>query len=182
MNKKAQVIETARILFTKFGYKKVTMDEIAKEASVTKKTIYTYFKDKDALFQYFVLEELERMKKEIEYKKKNMPFIEFVSSGVYKMLMYRKNSEFISNIVKEFYDEPEKKSFLTIFDDEIVKYIEENIKEAISNGCIKKCNAHLTAFIIYKVYISVMFEYDEELDEAKVTKEITSILKNGLLI
>ena len=45
MNKKEMIIQTARDLFTKFGYKKVSMDEIAREAKVTKKTIYSYFKD-----------------------------------------------------------------------------------------------------------------------------------------
>ena len=45
MTKKEVVIDTARELFSKYGYKKVSMDEIATNAIVTKKTIYTYFKD-----------------------------------------------------------------------------------------------------------------------------------------
>ena len=68
MNKKETVINTARELFTKYGYKKASMDEIAKEANVTKKTIYSYFKDKDSMFSYFIREELEKMKKRIEKK------------------------------------------------------------------------------------------------------------------
>ena len=39
MNKKEIVINKARDLFTTYGYKKVSMDEIAKKANVTKKTI-----------------------------------------------------------------------------------------------------------------------------------------------
>ena len=38
--KKENVIESARLLFHKYGFKKVSMDEIAREANVTKKTIY----------------------------------------------------------------------------------------------------------------------------------------------
>ena len=49
MNKKELEINAARDLFTKYGYKKVSMDEIAKEANVTKKTIYSYFSDKEAI-------------------------------------------------------------------------------------------------------------------------------------
>ena len=41
MNKKEIIIETARNLFTNYGYKKVSMDEIATSAKVTKKTITT---------------------------------------------------------------------------------------------------------------------------------------------
>lgn len=183
MNKKEIVIQTARELFTKYGYKKVSMDEIAKESNVTKKTIYTYFKDKESMFQYFVMEELENMKIELEkQKKKKQSFLEFVSKSLYYMLVYRKNSDLISSIIKEVQLEKESKAncFLKLYDDEILKFIEENIEKEIESGNIKKCDAHLTAFIIYKVYIAVMFEYDRDLDEEKVTKEITSILKDGL--
>lgn len=181
MDKREIVIETARELFKRYGYKKVTMDEIAKESNVTKKTIYTYFKDKESLFEYFVREELLNMKSEIEDKKKKMNFIDFISDSIYQMLLFRKNSDLINNIFKEAASEEKAKNFIKIFDNEILDYIEEQINIAIENGDINKCNSKLTAFIIYKVYISVLFEYDNNLDEELVTKEITSILKNGLL-
>ena len=41
--KKEQIIEAARKLFNKYGFKKVSMDEIAREAGVTKRTVYMYF-------------------------------------------------------------------------------------------------------------------------------------------
>lgn len=41
------IIEASRNLFHQFGFKKVSMDEIAKEAGVTKKTIYMYFNSKE---------------------------------------------------------------------------------------------------------------------------------------
>lgn len=184
MNKKEIVIEKARELFSEYGYKKVSMDEIAKEANVTKKTIYTYFKDKDSMFQYFILEELEKMKAPLEEKKKkSSSFTSFVSESLYYVLTYRKNSKLISTIIKEVGQEKEAKAstFLKFYDTEIINYIESNIKEEIESGNIKECDSRLTAFIIYKVYIAVMFEYERELDEEKVTKEITSILKDGLL-
>ena len=59
MSKKDIVVEIARNLFSKYGYKKVSMDEVAKGAGVTKKTIYTYFKDKESMFKYFIDEELQ---------------------------------------------------------------------------------------------------------------------------
>ena len=184
MNKKEIVINKARDLFTTYGYKKVSMDEIAKEANVTKKTIYTYFKDKDDLFSYFIQEELEKMKKMVEKKaNSNLPFIEVVASNLYDMLMFRKNSLLISTISKEMKGStPERShSFLKIYDDEILKYLEDKIKLEIDLGNIKKCDAHLTAFIIYRVFINVIFEYDLDIDEEKVTKEVTTILKEGLL-
>lgn len=184
MNKKEEVINAARDLFTKYGYKKVSMDEIAKEANVAKKTIYSYFSDKEAMFKYFASEELQSMKEKIENDvNSSTSFIDRVSKILYESLLFRKNSDLIKTIIKEISknNTAECISFLKFYDGEIVSYIEEKIKQEIQNKTIKKCDAHLTAFIIYKVYSSILFEYDREIDEEKVTKEVTNILKDGLL-
>lgn len=184
MNKKEEVINAARDLFTKYGYKKVSMDEIAKEANVTKKTIYSYFSDKEVMFKYFASEELQSMKEKIENDvNSSTSFIDRVSKILYESLLFRKNSDLIKTIIKEISknNTAECISFLKFYDGEIVSYIEEKIKQEIQNKTIKKCDAHLTAFIIYKVYSSILFEYDREIDEEKVTKEVTNILKDGLL-
>ena len=184
MDKKSMVIESARKLFTLYGYKKVSMDEIAKDSKVTKKTIYTYFKDKEDMFKYFVDEELIHMKSLIEdIRKNNKPFIEQLSLGIYKVLTYRKNSKLFNNILNDFKKDNSLvcENFINMYDTKIVEYIEYLINEEIKSHNIKPCDSHLTAFIIYKTYLSVMFDYDREIDEIKVTEEIISILKNGLL-
>ena len=184
MDKKEMVIKTARKLFEEYGYKKVSMDELAKESGVTKKTIYTYFKDKDAMFKYFIDEELNHMKTLVEQaKNNNKKFINQLSEGIYEVLCYRRKSKLFCNIIRDFkYENSDKcTEFMNIYDNEIIKYIEFRINEEIANKTIKPCNSHLSAFIIYKVYLSVLFEYDQIIDEKKVTKEIISILNDGLL-
>lgn len=44
---KDRIIAGAFELFSRFGIKSVTMDDIAKHLSISKKTIYQFFKDKD---------------------------------------------------------------------------------------------------------------------------------------
>lgn len=180
MNKKEIVIEKARELFTKYGYKKVSMDEIAMNSGVTKKTIYSYFKDKEAMFRYFVDEELEKMKSKIDEEKNKKSFIESVSTSLYSMLIFRKNSELLKAIIREFRVSNDN-DYLKLYDDTIINYLEEKIKLGIKEKKINNCDSHLTAFIIYKMYLAVMFEYDRDIDENRVSKEITSILKNGLI-
>ncbi len=181
MDKKEEVIKTARELFTKYGYKKVSMDEIAKKSGVTKKTIYTYFKDKDSMFLYFIEEELNLMKDSTKTDvSDNMSFIESVAKSLYEMLLIRKNSELISSISKEIKTDEKAREFLNFYDRQILNYIESRINVEINKGNIRVVDPHLTAFIIYKVFISVMFEYDKDIDEEKVTKQVTLILKEGL--
>lgn len=180
MNRKEIIITKARELFTKYGYSKVSMDEIAKNADVTKKTIYSYFKDKEHLFQYFIDEELTKMKKEIEKKEKNnLPFIEKVTKDLFYILQFRKDSKLLKAMTSEK-DSCHSTHLLEKYDEEIIHYIQSKIEKEIKHKNVKKCNSKLVAFIIYKIYLAIIFEYDDELNEKEITKEVTLILKDGL--
>ena len=73
--KEEQIINAARELFKNYGFKKVSMDEIARKAGVTKRTVYKYFASKQDLLKSFINEELIKMKKIIEdTEKKNSDF------------------------------------------------------------------------------------------------------------
>ena len=101
MNKRDIIIEEARKLFNSYGYKKVSMDELAKQANVTKKTIYSYFKDKEELFKYFIEEELLDIKNKIEKQKKKGSFIDNLSNSIIVMLKVRKESGIVRNLIKD---------------------------------------------------------------------------------
>lgn len=49
MEIRERILKTAEALFRKFGIRSVTMDEIASELGISKKTIYQNFEDKDAI-------------------------------------------------------------------------------------------------------------------------------------
>lgn len=52
--KRRQIIEGARAIFLTRGFDAASMMDIAKEAGVSKGTLYVYFKDKDELFSAIV--------------------------------------------------------------------------------------------------------------------------------
>jgi AcrR family transcriptional regulator len=47
--RKAEIISSCLKLFIKYGIKSVTMDDIARELGMSKKTLYVFFKDKNEL-------------------------------------------------------------------------------------------------------------------------------------
>lgn len=53
-NKRKEIIEKSAAVFLRHGIRSVTMDDLARELSMSKKTIYNYFKDKDDLIQRIV--------------------------------------------------------------------------------------------------------------------------------
>lgn len=60
-----RVLDAARPLFVEFGYKGVSMQQIADAAGIHKATLYHHFRDKDALFAAVVMLELQLMRQEM---------------------------------------------------------------------------------------------------------------------
>lgn len=50
IEKEDKIIEAAETIFGKVGFKNAKMDEIAKEAAITKVTLYSYFQSKENLY------------------------------------------------------------------------------------------------------------------------------------
>lgn len=61
MEKKEHIIQSAQILFAQFGLKKVTTDDIAREAHVSKATIYKFFKNKNEIFDMVLQAETDQL-------------------------------------------------------------------------------------------------------------------------
>lgn len=184
--KEQQIIEAARKLFGKYGFKKVTMDEIAREANVTKKTVYTYFSSKEELFKYFIDEELKNMKKIIEeVEAKNEDFYETVHQAIYQLLKYKNKRKFLKNAISEaeILKDPIIIKDLKIIDTEIQKYIKQKLIDSIEKNYIEVANVDIATFLIYKMYIALMFDWNaenEKLDEEVIADNILKFLKSGL--
>lgn len=184
--KKDQVIEAARELFHQFGFKKVSMDEIAAKAGVTKKTIYMYFSSKEELLKYFIQEEILNMEKIVRnIESKNLDFFETVNQAVYAILQYRKKREFLTIMTREaeWLKNPIIIDSLKMIDDRIQNYIRNKLETAKEKGFIDYKDLDVTTFLIYKMYIALIIEWDdknEDLDEQMIAQSISEILKKGL--
>jgi len=54
------ILEQVRNLYQRYGIKSVTMDDVAKHLSISKKTLYEHFKDKEDLVQHVLLLEQDQ--------------------------------------------------------------------------------------------------------------------------
>jgi AcrR family transcriptional regulator len=57
--RQAHVLETALTVFLRHGFRKTSMEDIAKAASISRQGIYLHFKDKDAIFSASILKTLD---------------------------------------------------------------------------------------------------------------------------
>src|SRR5215467_3938112 len=60
MENKERILQKATDLFMRYGIRSITMDEIAGQLGMSKKTIYQFFTDKDAMVEAVVNEEMKR--------------------------------------------------------------------------------------------------------------------------
>ena len=63
---KKKIYETAKSLFRKHGFDKVTVDTIVETAGVSKGSFYVYFKSKDALITNLIADTVDRV--DLDYK------------------------------------------------------------------------------------------------------------------
>jgi AcrR family transcriptional regulator len=186
--KMSQIVEAAKILFTRYGYKKVSMDEIAREANVVKSTIYQYFKDKDELFKYFIYDEINKMKDMVEdIDKSSNSVFDKIHKTIYQLLMYRKNQQFLVTIIKE----AESSHYMSVcesvnlIDKCILEYVEKKLKVGIEKKVIRNCNAKVMSFVLFKAYVALAIDWEKEnesLNEKEISDNISLFLKTGLII
>lgn len=61
---KERIQQKARELFMRYGFRSVTMDEIAGQLGISKKTLYQFFEDKDSLVEAVMQKEFAYMQSE----------------------------------------------------------------------------------------------------------------------
>lgn len=62
---RTQIVGVARRIFTRYGFRKTTMEEIADSAQMGKSSIYYYFKSKEAIFRSVVEFEARMLKEQL---------------------------------------------------------------------------------------------------------------------
>lgn len=58
-DKREQILEAARKVFSRFGYNKTNLDDIGEVVGMKKNSLYHYFKNKEDLFKSLLLKEAE---------------------------------------------------------------------------------------------------------------------------
>ena len=66
LRREERLLDAAAALLVRWGYRKTTIDDVAREAGVGKGTIYLHWKDKNALFRAVISREQQRFNEELQ--------------------------------------------------------------------------------------------------------------------
>lgn len=139
METKEEILVGACELFMRYGVKSITMDEIARHLSMSKKTIYRYFADKDALVMEVANLEMNSQKcKWEDASKQSKDVIEFFwrATEILKNDMSKMNPSLLFDLKK--YHPAAWKAFQNHKRGHITKHIVEMIKEGVEEGYFRK--------------------------------------------
>ena len=152
---KEKIIEKASELFLKLGFKSVTMDDIASELGISKKTLYKYFNNKHSLVEKTTSTLHESCLSIIE-KTTNQGFNaikeNFEIKKIFKEMFQNASSSPIYQL-KKYYPKIHQKTM----EKEMILFSEclrENIKKGIEEGYYREnTNVELaTQFYFYLVF------------------------------
>ncbi len=186
IDRKRSIIEAATKSFSAFGYKATTMDQVAKLANVGKGTIYTFFKNKEELFGEIISNLITEMKQVAENAiRSDVSFFENVHRALYSILEFRKEHQLMIKLIQEERDmgTKEVQEVMQQVDVEIVSVIQSYLKIAIDKGEISKCDPEITAFIMLRLYVSLIFDWEknhEPLEKEKIAELFELYLLKGL--
>lgn len=164
--RREDIIHAAEVLIFEKGYDRVTMDEIAKQAEYTKRTLYAYFQSKEQLLHaiiYRAYTQLNSMiNKELsdngqlnglaKLKKLGGVFIQFIN-------LYPKYFEIIAFYNGSKSDLPLEDEFRAASDGEgeqAFRYLTRIIQEGIEDQSIRSdIDVEKTAFVLYGNIIGI---------------------------
>jgi len=122
MTKKEKIENTARGLFWKHGFKKVSVEEICRKSQVSRKTFYTYYANKSALV-IAIMEQKSNAIFEL-YDQINAKDITFADKLRELLeLKYASNKDFSMEFISDFFH-PDSEDILNYFRDLTTKSIE----------------------------------------------------------
>ncbi|GGH12618.1 TetR/AcrR family transcriptional regulator [Paenibacillus segetis] len=186
VDRRKQVVEAAAKSFALFGYKATTMDQVARIANVAKGTIYTFFTNKEELFDEILRSIIADMKRISEQKvDENRPFFENLYQSMDALLVYRREHELLIKLFQEVRDfgTPQAKEGLEKIESAILDYLERQISRAVERKEIRSFDPKVISFVLLKLYIALASDWNkvhEPLSEEQIKEFVRIFLAGGL--
>ena len=150
--KRQRIVDVAEILFTRFGVRRITVEEICEKAAVSKMTFYKYFANKLELLKHIWSRWTEEGQEKIaELRERDAPFPEKVQQIIeWKAeLTSRMSSEFI----EEMFDlDPALEDFMDDMKARTLQSFMDFVASAQDRGEMRRVHPLLIFAVLDKLY------------------------------
>jgi AcrR family transcriptional regulator len=183
------VLDIAKGRFARFGYKKTSMDEICKDAQISKKTLYEVFKTKEDLFvALFIKEALTARKFVMDRLRKVQDPREKIGRFMQVSREYFEKHPFMVQVLRDqdgLYAPYLKQEYMVFVEDGIRKIFSDIVKAGIEKGEFKEVDTDIAAYIIFKLfqaftYAKTMNYKSNREKEKREMAELVEFISKGL--
>lgn len=170
---KEKIIAKAQEMFLKLGFKSITMDDIAGEMCISKKTIYKFFLNKDLLIEESIAVMHQEIADSIEkISAQNLNAIEenFAFKRMFREMFKTAESSPIYQLKKHYPEIYEK-----ALENQVViseNSFRNNIKKGINEGLYRE-NINVENYV--KFYYLLIFDINENTLLEKEAKEVETL-------
>ena len=149
---KERLINVARLLFAKNGVDNTTMNDIAKESRKGRRTLYTYFRNKEEVYLAVVQSELDKLWKHLKsVGERDVPPDQKILELIYARLEAVKEVVFRNGTLKAsfFRDIWKVENVRKRFDEKEINLIKKVLADGVEQGLFNIENIDMTATLIH---------------------------------
>jgi AcrR family transcriptional regulator len=187
--RRQELLEAALVCFSKKGYHGTTIDDITREAGITKGGLYWHFKSKWDIFRA-ILDEHKKQEDAVWKKLEKYDISEnmLIEGGLLFIKLHLHN-KWILNIFSEIEVEAMRnkevmKEYFSHFKNENEK-ITDLIKEAYKRGRIRKLDFNTFSLMVHIFAMGLVKHYlikEKDLDYEKIWRVFSDAVLNGILV
>ncbi len=182
-----QIVLTASNIFSKYGFRKATMDEIAHSMGKGKSSIYYYFESKEEIYEAVIEREAGLLRREVikSISGSDDPKEKLRNYVLTRMKTFRRVSNFYDAIRTEvvshldFIDKIRKK-----YDREEIRLLQDILEEGVSKNIFRIENTELAAIAVVTALKGLeipLFWSGKRKNAEEQTEELLNVLFYGIM-
>jgi len=185
---RAEIIAEARSVFTRFGFRKATMEEVARATGMGKSSIYYYFKSKEEIFKAVVESEADELKTELDRA------IDRDKSAIEKMKDYIFFRMHHLRTVSNFYAALKEENLAQMdfilrirkkFDQDELRIVKGILVKGMKDGDFKLTNPDIGAIAITTMMkgleLPLFLDIKKKADREKLLDDLIKVLFFGII-
>ena len=185
---RAQIVGVARKIFTRYGFKKTTMDEIATASRKGKSSIYYYFQSKEDIFRAVVEKETEELKEQLELTIRTdaSPLEKLKAYILFRLHHVRTLENFYAALNDEYLTH--LNFILEIrkqFDEQELQVVKDIIEEGMSDGSFQITSSEIGAIAIATMMkgleIPLLLSSEHKTDRGELLDDLIRVLFYGIV-
>ena len=184
--KRSQVLSFAKKRFERFGFNKTTVDELARDASISKRTLYQEFENKEKILEELFMFEALSVRKAIltEIKQIAKPE-EKLETYIRLAIKYLDANPFIVSVLHDEsgFFAPFLKDKPCIIEEGIEEIFVNILKEGVEKGVFRKMDKKLVGHCIFLLFKGLTYGRSgpERPFGSNQTKEFINFIIHGVI-